>query len=689
MRGLVSSAAFAGADSLSATSEQSARRVVMILGDSNVAGFVAGTENETGFRSTFQRILAAEGVNFRMVGQGLGALDAAGLFWGSNARVDDFHDKPVPRIGDVRHWGFGGRRISHSNVATAINATTNALTVPGNNLAVGVAFTLDLSETDDPPVLAVNQGVYYVATKSGDDITLAQYEGSTTPIDITYAGSGTVRVCEGLVEMLPGIADDCDEVPTDIVAGGGTNDISALLAGGASEADALEILKQRELAYEDKLNELFPGVNIHRICILRFEDDTASAIAATNVALSFNAWLVARAGSLRGNWNVVDATALPTASSYIDNGHLARVGYEVWGKEIARNVLRGMGNIGSEATKVPRPFVRRPAQACIELRATTERVAFPAQAALNPGSNSYFFAVWFMPFALPSGANVIVQQENPYSEGNWLTTTNARLNLYWRSAGACIAGSAATECLKKYRWNRILAFFDAARRQAALFCNGTLLRRVFSSTFSPVTSQDGWAIGAIPSFSSALGLYQGFTMGHGASLSIEDALKWAVDDYYDGVHPPGTTYYAPMNEGTGTSLASTVHDTTAGTLVAASGGGWIGAGRYPKIMEDGYMARPFDSRVANVTSAYTATYWERINCDPTAGVFTVDLPTAVGHDGKQIAVNNVSASVNVVTLDGFGSETIDGSATIPGLVTARGGRVIEARGGNWVTVAVS
>jgi hypothetical protein len=653
------------------------RRVITIFGDSNFAGFLGHASNATGFRSTLNRILHENGIRFRMVGQGYGGLNAAGTLWGRNPDVEDFHDHPTHLISDWRHWAFGGRRLSHSNAVAAINATTNTFTVPGHNLAVGVVCTLDVSATNDPPVLAVSQPVYYVATVSGDDITLAQYEGSTTVIDITTAGSGTVRINEGIIEMLPNIANACDETPTDIVVGGGTNDVTALVAGGASVADALATLKARELEYEALLDELFPNANKHRVCLLDYNDDTASAINGSAVALQFNAWLVARASSLGRMWTVVEATSRIPKSAYIDIVHLARSGYEMYGEEIARSLVQSIGP-GLAANRVPRPFVRRPAQACLELRATSDRGAFPAQTALNPGANSFFFGIRFMPFELKTGTNVIVQQETPYNDGCMLTINANRVNLYHKSAGAgtVIAVNAYTQCIKQYRWHDLFAFFDMVRQEAALFCNGKLLQRTHINA-TTITSADGWTVGAIPSLLSAPGLYQRFLVGHGASLSIEDALEMAVASYYDDADPPGTLYKAMLDEGTGTALASTVPDTTAGTLTVTTGG-WVTSGRYKTQATDGYRRPRFDSRIASVTTTYTATYWEAVPCDPTAGGFTVTLPSATAHDDDRVRIYNASTSTNTITVSG----AIDAAS----ITTSRGALEFEARGGSWYPV---
>ena len=52
-----------------------------------------------------------------------------------------------------------------------------------------------------------------------------------------------------------------------------------------------------------------------------------------------------------------------------------------------------------------------------------------------------------------------------------------------------------------------------------------------------------------------------------------------------------------------------------------------------------------------------------ILCNATAGAFTVTLPTAVGREGKVYHTKKIDSSGNLVTVDGDGSETIDGGTT--------------------------
>jgi len=73
-----------------------------------------------------------------------------------------------------------------------------------------------------------------------------------------------------------------------------------------------------------------------------------------------------------------------------------------------------------------------------------------------------------------------------------------------------------------------------------------------------------------------------------------------------------------------------------------------------------------DKFTASKTTTYTATGDETIiPCDGTAASFTVTLPTAASAIGKRLAIIKTdSDATKVITLDGNGAETIDGSASL-------------------------
>jgi hypothetical protein len=53
-----------------------------------------------------------------------------------------------------------------------------------------------------------------------------------------------------------------------------------------------------------------------------------------------------------------------------------------------------------------------------------------------------------------------------------------------------------------------------------------------------------------------------------------------------------------------------------------------------------------------------------ISANAASGAFTLTLPTAVGNDGLLFSIKKTDSSVNVVTIDANGSETIDGALTM-------------------------
>lgn len=67
-------------------------------------------------------------------------------------------------------------------------------------------------------------------------------------------------------------------------------------------------------------------------------------------------------------------------------------------------------------------------------------------------------------------------------------------------------------------------------------------------------------------------------------------------------------------------------------------------------------------RTVTATGAVAKTdYLVLVNA--TAGAVTLTLPTAASSAGRQLVIKKIDASVNAVTLDGAGTETIDGAAT--------------------------
>ncbi|MFN5250171.1 MAG: hypothetical protein ACK5DE_03935, partial [Bacteroidota bacterium] len=90
--------------------------------------------------------------------------------------------------------------------------------------------------------------------------------------------------------------------------------------------------------------------------------------------------------------------------------------------------------------------------------------------------------------------------------------------------------------------------------------------------------------------------------------------------------------------------------------------------------------------VASVSTTYseTATAGTKIvSCDTTGGTFTVTLPTAVGN--KATIVVKKSAGAPNLTVDGAGSETIDGGLTAV-LVRVNESITLVSNNSNWLII---
>ncbi len=81
----------------------------------------------------------------------------------------------------------------------------------------------------------------------------------------------------------------------------------------------------------------------------------------------------------------------------------------------------------------------------------------------------------------------------------------------------------------------------------------------------------------------------------------------------------------------------------------------------------------------NITTTDTfSTPNDTLNC--TSGTFTVNLPTAVGIQG--VVYTLVNSGTGIITLDGNGTETINGSTDIP--LNTQESRTVQSDGSNWL-----
>jgi len=79
-----------------------------------------------------------------------------------------------------------------------------------------------------------------------------------------------------------------------------------------------------------------------------------------------------------------------------------------------------------------------------------------------------------------------------------------------------------------------------------------------------------------------------------------------------------------------------------------------------------YLQRKFDYKVHTQTGATrnhaAKSGWEVILCDCTSNAITVNLPSAIGNQAR-LTIKKIDSGGNAVTVDGQGSQTIDGSET--------------------------
>lgn len=105
-----------------------------------------------------------------------------------------------------------------------------------------------------------------------------------------------------------------------------------------------------------------------------------------------------------------------------------------------------------------------------------------------------------------------------------------------------------------------------------------------------------------------------------------------------------------------------------------------GANKFLWTYDAESVATPtFSLRNVTATTIF-ATDSETVNC--LSGSFTVDLPTAVGIQGTRYTL--VNSGIGVITLDGDGTETINGDATID--LVQYVSRTVQSNGTSWTIV---
>jgi hypothetical protein len=90
--------------------------------------------------------------------------------------------------------------------------------------------------------------------------------------------------------------------------------------------------------------------------------------------------------------------------------------------------------------------------------------------------------------------------------------------------------------------------------------------------------------------------------------------------------------------------------------------------------------------IRSISSAPTITAADyTLVCDATAAGFTVTLPAAATNTGRIFNIKKVDSSVNAVTIDGNGAETIDGAATLA-ITTQWTSIKVQCTGTAWIVI---
>lgn len=93
-----------------------------------------------------------------------------------------------------------------------------------------------------------------------------------------------------------------------------------------------------------------------------------------------------------------------------------------------------------------------------------------------------------------------------------------------------------------------------------------------------------------------------------------------------------------------------------------------------------------DRTVLAKTTTYTILNTDRvITANAAGGAFTLTLPTASGINGRVLQIKKIDSTINVVTIDGNSSETIDGSLTKK-LCTQYESITLVSDGTNWLVL---
>lgn len=135
-----------------------------------------------------------------------------------------------------------------------------------------------------------------------------------------------------------------------------------------------------------------------------------------------------------------------------------------------------------------------------------------------------------------------------------------------------------------------------------------------------------------------------------------------------GLQSQNSTPFLSADGAVGAPSNSYTADTDTGSYrIGANNEGFSAGG----TLQFEYSANGFFTRravhgaIATITTGTTldASHYT-VLCDATSAAFTVTLPTATSASGRIYTIKKIDSSVNAVTIDGNGSEVIDGATTV-------------------------
>lgn len=199
--------------------------------------------------------------------------------------------------------------------------------------------------------------------------------------------------------------------------------------------------------------------------------------------------------------------------------------------------------------------------------------------------------------------------------------------------------------------------------------------------------------------SSAAGIALNFA-APGGSITVQTAGVVEVAGW--GLTPGATYYCDPAGFGSltttvplaseagrrvGVAQSATTMVLDFGPLVSADGGVELDAdgGLTAPGGGGGDMLSVLTSAEIAVTTTATLTIGRMHVCSGTSADYTVTLPAAAGNAGKFVGVRMSTALTKLVTVDGNGSETIDGSTTR--ILWAGESAILMCDGTGWTKVA--